>query len=328
MREAMYYTKQDNGLLCLLCPKRCVIKEGMTGFCRVRRNRGDKLYTENYGFCSSYAIDPIEKKPLYHFYPGRYIFSVGTWGCNFACRFCQNWQIAQQEPDLQPLSPERAVEAAKGLAHNIGIAYTYSEPGVWFEYVLETAGLAKKQGLKNVMVTNGFINAEPLRELLPVMDAFNIDVKAFTEEFYRDVCAGTLGDVKRTVELAAAHSHVEVTTLLIPGLNDKESEISALARWLSGISPDIPLHLSRYFPNYKLDRPATSETILKMAYKEARRFMHYVYIGNVADERVNTYCFTCGELLIDRLRRENRLTPDKHCPKCGSKLPIAGNVDF
>lgn len=328
MREAMYYTKRDGGLLCSLCPKKCVIKPGMAGFCRVRRNIEGRLYTANYSACSSYAVDPMEKKPLYHFYPGSYIFSIGTWGCNFACRFCQNWQIAQNEPELQSLPPEKAVEAAKRLPNNIGIAYTYSEPSVWYEQVLETAGLAKEQGLKNVMVTNGFINLEPLQELLPVIDAFNIDVKAFNQEFYRDICRGTLDDVKRTVELTAAYSHVEITTLVIPGLNDKKTEIASLAQWLSDISPDIPLHLSRYFPNYKMDYEATPEETLQMCYDVSRNYMHYVYIGNVAGEGVNTYCYTCGQLLIDRLRHKNYVTREKHCPKCGSEIPIVGDIAF
>lgn len=328
MREAMYYHKQDKGVRCGLCPKNCMIDEGMAGFCRVRKARGDKLYAENYGLYSSYALDPIEKKPLYHFYPGSYIFSLGTWGCNFSCTFCQNWQIAQQNPETREITPGQAVEAAADIANNIGLAYTYSEPGVWYEFVLETSQLAHERGLKNVLVTNGFINPVPLAELLPHLDALNIDVKAFNENFYRKICGGGFSDVKRTVEAAAKVCHVEITTLLIPGLNDSREEIAAMAAWLSGISPDIPLHFSRYFPNYKLDVPPTPLPTLQMALMEATKHMRYVYIGNVQGEGENTYCYHCGQLVIERLHGKSHVTQDKTCPACGSEIKIVGDIRF
>jgi pyruvate formate lyase activating enzyme len=329
MREALHYTAHDRGLACRLCPKECVIGEGKTGFCRVRRNVGGKLYTENYGACSSYSLDPMEKKPLYHFYPGSYIFSIGTWGCNFSCRFCQNWQIAQEEPDTVELTPARAVEMAAGTGRrNIGIAYTYSEPSVWYEYVLDTAKMAAERGLKNVLVTNGFINPEPLAQLLPYIDAFNIDVKAFNERFYQEVCAGRLADVKRTVEMAAAAAHVEITCLVVPGLNDEPSELAGLSQWLGGISKNIPLHFSRYFPNYKMDAPPTPVTTLELAYETARRHLNYVYLGNVGTEGVNTHCPGCGLLVVDRLRGCSNLTDNKKCPRCGSDIYIIGDLAF
>lgn len=329
MREALHYQPHDRGVVCRLCPKECVIGEGLTGFCRVRRNTKGKLYTENYGACSSYSLDPIEKKPLYHFYPGSSIFSLGTWGCNFACRFCQNWQIAQADPETISLPPEKAVEMAAGFGkRSIGLAYTYSEPSVWYEYVLDTARLAQQRGLKNVLVTNGFINSGPLAELLPYIDALNIDVKAFSESFYRDMCAGRLADVQRTVELAVKSSHVEITCLVIPGLNDSPDELTGLAQWLSSLSKDIPLHLSRYFPNYKMDAPPTPLTTLRMAYDTARCYLNYVYVGNVGDEGVNTTCPVCSQLVIDRLRLRSNLTENKKCPQCGSDIYIIGEVSF
>ncbi|MDR3592166.1 MAG: AmmeMemoRadiSam system radical SAM enzyme [Negativicutes bacterium] len=329
MREASHYERHERGVICRLCPKECVIGEGKTGFCRVRRNDGGKLYSENYGACSSYALDPIEKKPLYHFYPGSYILSLGTIGCNFSCRFCQNWQIAQASPQTTMLPPEKAVEmATEAGERNIGLAYTYSEPSVWYEYVLDTARLARRQGLKNVLVTNGFINPRPLAELLPFVDALNIDVKAFNEGFYREICAGRLADVQRTVEAAAKAVHVEITCLVVPGLNDSADELEALAEWLAGINKDIPLHFSRYFPNYKMTAPPTPVAALAEARAIARRHLNYVYLGNVGTDGVNTHCPVCDQLVIDRIGRRSNLAENKKCPQCGGGIAIVGEVGF
>lgn len=328
MREALYYGSHAKGLACGLCPKECIIPEGRTGFCRVRQNIGGRLYAINYGQCSSYALDPIEKKPLYHFYPGSYIFSIGTWGCNFACQFCQNWQIAQDEPETVDLTPEKAVAMAKQAGQrNIGIAYTYSEPSVWYEYILDTAKTAQEAGLKNVLVTNGFINPEPLDNLLPYIDAMNIDVKAFSSDFYQQVCAGALDQVKTTVERAAARCHVEVTTLIVPGKNDSPEELAGLARWLAAVNKDIPLHLSRYFPNYRADDPPTPLSTLEMAYRLAKEYLNYVYVGNVGNNgSANTYCPDCGYLVLDRVSGHCYLSDNKKCPQCGSKIAIVGDI--
>ncbi len=329
MHEALHYEQQGQAVTCGLCPKNCSISEGRTGFCRVRQNTGGKLYSLNYAQATAQALDPIEKKPLYHFYPGSNILSLGTWGCNFSCEFCQNWQIAQAQPQTALLEPQAAASLARQLASqgNIGIAYTYSEPSVWYEYILDTARLVQQAGLVNIMVSNGFINKEPLQELLPHIAAMNIDVKAFTDEFYQKVCAGKLADVKRTVEQAAGQCHVEITTLLIPGLNDSVEEIASLARWLSGISADIPLHLSRYFPNHKLDVPPTPVSTLEDAYKVAREYLNYVYLGNVGGRGNNTYCPQCGYKVIDRVQGYSQLTGlEKNCPQCGRGIPIAGEI--
>lgn len=283
MRQALYYKQQGDKVVCSLCPRQCLIGEGQAGFCRVRQNKNNILYTMNYGRCTAIALDPIEKKPLYHFYPGSHILSLGTWGCNFACQFCQNWQLAQAEPETRELLPSQAVEEALRLKANgnIGIAYTYSEPSVWYEYIFDTSELAKAAGLKNVLVTNGYINEEPLYKLLPYIDAMNIDVKAFQSDFYREYCRGQLSAVQRTVELAAGHCHVEITTLVIPGLNEAPEEIGELAKWLASVNPDIPLHLSRYFPQYKMNIPATSKETLIRAQDAAEEYLKYVYLGNV-----------------------------------------------
>ena len=330
MREALYYRLHGQGVMCSLCPKQCVITEGRTGFCRVRKNIGNKLYAQNYAACSSYALDPIEKKPLYHFYPGSLILSLGTWGCNFACSFCQNWQIAQQSPRTRSLLPEQAVEMAKQYEGkgNIGIAYTYSEPSVWYEFVLDTAKAAGQVGLKNVLVTNGFINPEPLQELLPYMDALNIDVKAFTNEFYHTICAGELEPVKQTVELAAKICHVEITTLLVPGLNDDRAEIDKLSQWLAGINPNIPLHFSRYFPNHKMDIPSTPESTMAMAQQIAGQYLNYVYLGNMNGDGGNTYCPHCRQLLIARSPFHSYVVDQNKCPQCAHTISIIDETRF
>lgn len=335
MHEALHYQQHGQALSCHLCPKNCIIAEGRTGFCRVRQNTGGKLYSLNYAQVTSRGLDSIEKKPLYHFYPGSRILSLGTWGCNFACQFCQNWQIAHAQPPAAVLKPEVALDLAREFVSqgNIGIAYTYSEPSVWYEYTLETARLVKAAGLNNVLVTNGFIQDQPLAELLPFIAAMNIDVKAFTHEFYQQICSGQLEQVKRTVEQAARQCHIEITTLLVPGLNDTEDEITALAEWLAGINADIPLHFSRYFPNYRMNIPPTPLNTLEMAYQTARKYLNYVYIGNVGGDGMNTYCPQCGFKVIDRLGGYSFLTGQnegtaKKCPQCRSRIAITGDIRF
>lgn len=331
MREAMYYQLHGNEIMCYLCPKNCIIGEGRTGFCRVRKNIDSKLYAQNYAACSACAFDPIEKKPLYHFYPGSLILSLGTWGCNFSCTFCQNWQIAQESPSTRPLLPAQAVEMAKQYESkgNVGIAYTYSEPSVWYEYVVDTAQAVRQVGLKNVLVTNGFINPEPLQAILPYIDALNIDVKAFNNEFYQKVCAGSLASVKTTVELAASVCHVEITTLLVPGLNDDQAEIHKMAQWLAGINPNIPLHFSRYFPNHKMVAPPTSDSTMAMAQQIGNEYLNYVYLGNMRGNGGNTYCPQCSQLVIDRSGElRSYIVDHNHCPQCGSNISIIGEASF
>lgn len=281
----MYWVKKEKDMVkCLLCPHGCVISPGNKGICRVRANVQGRLKTINYGLCTALAVDPIEKKPLYDYYPGSSILSVGTFGCNLKCSFCQNWQIAHgEDASRYEVTPrELAVIAQKHKSNgNIGLAYTYSEPLMWYEFVLDTSKEIRKRELKNVLVSNGYINEEPLEELLPFIDGANIDVKAFNDEFYPKMCKGKLNPVKRTVEILASYCHVEVTTLVIPGKNDKLEEISNLASWLGSISSDIPLHLTRYFPNYQLNLPPTPKGTLERAREVALKYLSKVYLGNI-----------------------------------------------
>ncbi|AOQ25269.1 hypothetical protein MTAT_22340 [Moorella thermoacetica] len=325
--EAAYYVKLPGEKVeCRLCPHTCVIAPGKRGVCRVRENREGRLITRNYGRCSSLALDPIEKKPLYHFYPGSLILSAGTVGCNFSCDFCQNWEIAHQEPETVVISPDDLVRKAREV-DSLGIAYTYSEPLVWFEFVLATAQLARNAGLKNVMVTNGFIRPEPLKELLPWIDAWNIDVKGFSLEFYRKVVKGDYRPVLKTAAAAVdSGSHVEITTLLVTGLNDDSTELEELVKWVAtNLGVDTPLHFSRYFPRYRLEAPPTPLETMRRARDMARKHLHYVYLGNVADpEANNTYCPVCGELVIRRTGYHVSLPglDGRICRSCGSELAI------
>ncbi|MDK2800299.1 MAG: pyruvate formate lyase activating enzyme [Clostridiales bacterium] len=283
MKEAMYYNKiEDKKVHCYLCPHNCRIAPGKVGICRVRENRDGILYSLNYGKVSSAAMDPIEKKPLYHFYPGSDILSVGSFGCNLTCSFCQNWSIAHKVPHTDSVTAEQLIKTAQEHKNCIGIAYTYNEPSIWYEYVYETAVKAKEAGLKNVLVTNGYISQQPLKDILPYIDAMNIDVKGFTNEYYTTICGGTLEEVKKTVEIAALLCHIEVTTLVVPDLNDSIREIRELSQWIAGINPRIPLHLTRYFPNYKMtDRHPTPVETLYKAREEAEKYLTYVHLGNV-----------------------------------------------
>jgi len=329
MFPAQYYEPRPGGdVQCRLCPWHCLIHEGNRGICRVRENQQGQLLSRNYAQLTACNLDPIEKKPLYHFYPGCTILSLGSFGCNFHCKFCQNWTLAHTDPPTFELTPEQAVAAAKREAaggNNIGIAYTYNEPVVWFEYVMATARLARAAGLKNVLVTNGFIEEEPLSELLPYIDAMNIDLKGFTRDYYQQICKGRLEPVQKTVATAARRCHLELTTLLVTDLNDSSEEITALTDWVSSLSPDIPLHLSRYFPNYELDAPPTPLSTMIRAYGIARERLHYVYLGNVSGlGGSDTNCPGCGTRLISRrgYTAEVLGLHQQACDTCGRSIPV------
>jgi len=285
MKQALFYEKLENSRVrCRLCPHECILQAGSVGLCSTRRNDGGQLCSLNYGRVTSIALDPIEKKPLYHFHPGSLILSAGTFGCNFKCGYCQNWRIAHSDAQTMEITPEQLADLAAAYVckGNIGVAYTYNEPTIWIEFVLEASRLVRQKGLVNVLVTNGFISPEPLEQLLPLTDAMNIDVKAFTEGFYEKYCKGSLADVKKTVERAARSCHVEITTLVIPGLNDSPEEIGQLAQWLSTIDREIVLHLSRFFPNYRMnDIPPTPRSTLEKARESALQHLSHVYLGNI-----------------------------------------------
>lgn len=326
LHEARYYQKVPVlKTRCVLCPHRCLISKGKTGICGVRSNIDGVLYSKIYGEVTSYSDDPVEKKPLYHFLPGKNIFSIGSWGCNFKCTFCQNWSISQRRDiDTEHFEKEDIVNIA--VSHNsAGIAYTYNEPSIWYEFVYDTAVHAREKGLKNVLVTNGFISEEPLKELLPHIDAMNVDLKAGSEMFYREVCGGQIEPVMRTIKMAyEAGVHVELTTLVIPTLNDRD-DIDQIVEWVASVSPEIPIHFSRYYPQYKMDIDPTSIELLQEVYNKAKQKLKHVYLGNVPKDAggCDTFCANCGEKLIERDMYDVKilkLTPEGNCGKCGTRL--------
>jgi len=286
MHEAQYYSARAHDFTaCELCPRGCVIKPGGIGFCRVRKNLAGTLYALNYGKYTALALDPIEKKPLFHFFPGSRILSIGTFGCSFHCMFCQNWEIAHGVSEGKSITPSSLAALAQEYAArgSIGVAYTYSEPLMWYEFVRDAACEVKKIGLKNVLVTNGFIRTEPFARLLPWIDALNIDIKGFTAEFYHKIIKGEFQPVLDVAQQAyGAGKHIEITTLLIPGLNDGEEELQALTDWIfSHLGAETPLHFSRYFPNYQMNLAPTPVATLKKARDIALKKLKYVYLGNV-----------------------------------------------
>lgn len=271
-------------VVCPICPHACGLEEGRTGICRARKNLNGNVVSINYGKITSIGLDPIEKKPLARFMPGSRILSVGSFGCNLSCPFCQNYTIAggDQGISVRVVMPEELVDMAIRMVPegNIGVAFTYNEPLIGYEYVMDCARLVRQKNLKNIVVTNGYINQKPLEDLLPFIDAMNIDLKGFTQEFYSKL-GGDLEPVKRTIAMASHECHVEVTTLIIPGENDSEEEMEALSGWLAGLDSDIPLHISRFFPRHLYgDRsPTPVDTIYRLA-EVAGKKLKYVYSGN------------------------------------------------
>lgn len=322
--EVPFYEKLDSGeVRCQVCPQNCKIKPDKLGVCSVRANREGSLYALNYGEVSSAAVDPIEKKPLYHFYPGTAILSVGTVGCNLTCGFCQNYNISHGEADTRFVSPKELQKLTldcRGKG-SVGVAYTYSEPMMWYEYIAEAMPLIHEAGYKNVLVTNGYINPEPLERILPYIDAMNIDLKAFTDHFYHANCKGRLEPVKETIQHCVGRTHIELTTLLVTGLNDQPAEISELAQWVASLDDNIPLHLSRYHPAYKFDLPPTPVETLEAAREAALEHLKYVYVGNIEGFDNNTYCRKCGEVLVERTGYSVRVRElsGQECAGCGEK---------
>ncbi len=325
--EASFYEKLEGGRVhCELCPNDCVIAEGKKGACRVRVNHGGTLEAVSYGQCVTLAVDPVEKKPLYHFYPGHPILSTGPNGCNFRCEFCQNSDISQGTVGTRTVSPEKLAEYA---AHDdsIGVAYTYTEPFVWYEYIRDAGACVREKGLKNVLVSNGYVNEKPLREILPLIDAMNIDIKSMRPSFYSEICGGRLEDVQRTIKIASESCHIELTNLVITGYNDSEEEFDLLADWIASINPTIPLHLSRYFPRYRFKAKETPVSTLLRAYEIVSSRLDYVYLGNVQLEGASdTRCPSCGSTLVSRSYYRVSLEGinDGICTYCGSEVEIEG----
>ena len=309
MHEAKFYNKgKSNTVKCVLCPHRCIIKDGKYGKCKARLNKAGVLYSENYGRVTGLSYDPVEKKPLYHFYPGRQIQSVGTYGCNLHCEFCQNYHISQVcIKDLlssRYMSPEDIILLTLKNNTCCGISYTYNEPATWYEYMMNIAVQAKKAGMANAVVSNGYINPEPLEMLMDITDAFNIDLKAFDDDFYRKFTGSTLKPVKRTIKtIAERNIHLEITNLILPGLNDDVQTFERFTQWVADeLGPDIPLHINRYFPSYKMTIDPTPIEKITMLRKKAMDKLNFVYCGNVSSlyGSSDTICPKCKNTVIQR----------------------------
>jgi pyruvate formate lyase activating enzyme len=328
--EAMFYEQiEGNMVRCHLCSHQCRIVEGKRGICGVRENRGGTLYSLVYGKLVSSHLDPIEKKPLFHFLPGSSAYSIATVGCNFRCRNCQNWEISQSPKPQGPImgrtfSSEEIVKAAKRTDCE-SIAYTYTEPTIFMEYAYDTAKLAVENNVKNVFVTNGYITEEALREMAPYLHAANIDLKSFSEDFYKSNCGAHLEPVLDSIRLYKKLGiWIEVTTLIIPTLNDSDEDLTDIAEFLADVGVDVPWHVSRFHPTYELiDLPPTPiETIRKARDIGLKSGLRYVYQGNVPGEDENTYCYNCGKLLISRYVYEileNKVIKSA-CPSCGTEI--------
>ncbi len=308
LHRAMWYEKRPGEIVhCKLCPNACKLSDGQIGICRARKNVGGELYSLVYGRIASAHVDPIEKKPFFHVLPGTMAFSIATPGCNMRCLFCQNWEISQAFPweiRTAETSPEQVVEAALASGSR-SIAFTYSEPTIFYEYMLDIAKLARPRGLKVVVVSNGFINQEPLKELLPYIDAYKVDFKAFNKKFYEELTGGELAPVLETMKTIRSRGvWLEIVTLLVPGRNDSEEEIRGLARWIrQNLGDEVPLHFSRFHPQHKLRNlpPTPVETVLRARKIAMEEGLKYVYTGNVADPQgESTWCPKSGEIAIER----------------------------
>ncbi len=300
---AEYQQPEQNGVRCFLCPHHCLVREGQCGRCHVRCVGDGQLRARSYGRVSSLQIDPIEKKPLYHFYPGSKILSVGGWGCNFACDFCQNWSISQSLDSRGERATPEAVVAAVTRARVGQIAYTYNEPLVNYEFVRDCSRLLHANGVRNVLVTNGFLETEPAEALLPLTDALNVDIKSMDEDFYRRRCRGRLAPVLQFVRLARdAGCHLEITHLLVPENDTVGEQVSRLAEWIADhLGPEVPLHISAYQPQYRSQTPPTQPRQLQEAHDVAVRHLHFVYLGNVVSASGrDTLCPHCGHRWVRR----------------------------
>jgi pyruvate formate lyase activating enzyme len=330
--KAAYYKKSsDLSVICTLCPHNCQVQVNNTGTCGVRRNSAGHLISTSYGIVSALNQDPIEKKPLYHFYPGSTILSMGSFGCNLRCNFCQNHSISQvsqgtQIRSVSHFSPEEISIQARNLDNNLGLAFTYNEPIVWIEYMLDIASRLKDDGLKTVMISNGYINSEPLKNLIPYIDAYNIDLKSFDDNFYKHQTGGSLKPVLKTLKkISSAGKHLEITMLLIPGLNDDRNQFLKMIDWIyENCGDNTVLHLSKYFPNYKSNIPLTPDNKLIEFYNLAKKKLYYTYLGNtsIATGR-DTICPNCSNIVIERkayIINRDGLDEQGNCTRCDTKI--------
>jgi len=331
LHEARWWESEANGRVhCFLCPRHCHIHSGQSGFCFIRVNEGGKLYSLGYGAPAAIQVDPIEKKPLNHFLPGTRVFSMGTAGCNMGCFFCQNWDISKSHQDqvkAKHISPEEVPMLALRYGCD-SIAFTYNEPTIWGEYIIDICRAAKGYGLQTVMVTNGYITYEAFHDIYDHIDAANVDLKAFTEQFYGKITLTHLEPVLKTLEWLKNETQVwfEITNLMIPTLNDDPNETKRLAEWiLSHLGPDVPLHFTAFHPDFKLqDKPRTPPETLHRAREIALKVgLHYVYEGNIFSNAANTYCPNCGALLIERSWHDvlDDRIKEGACATCGTRIP-------
>jgi len=330
MQVASYYISlDDHAVQCELCPHQCILTPGQYGRCITRLNKDGKLYTESFGVLSAISNDPIEKKPLYHFFPGRPVLSIGSFGCNFQCDFCQNCEISQISPSLLSQHPVREPRDIVGKAllqkDNIGLAYTYNEPSVYYEFMVQCAVQIKENHRYNVVVTNGFINRDPLEALLPYVDAVNVDLKSFRDEFYHTRSKAKLRPVLDTIgRIARSNVHLELTFLIIPGLNDSKAEWEDMIRWIvDTCGPDAILHVSRYFPRHKLRTPPTPLTTLQRFIDLASDRIRYLYPGNTPQLESHTFCPVCRSMLIQRYLYQSTtvgIGTDGCCSNCQTQI--------
>jgi len=321
-KVASHWRPEGDAVRCGLCPHRCRIAPGKRGVCGVRENRGGVLFACTYASVSAVAVDPVEKKPLFHFHPGASILSIGSVGCNFRCEFCQNWHLVLRRVPVEPVRIEDLLLAARREG-SVGIAYTYNEPFIQFEFVLDCAKAFRAAGQKNVLVTNGYVEPEPLAELLPFVDAMNIDLKSMDPAFYRKICGGSLEPVLETIRTAAKATHVELTTLLYTGHNDADDSIRNVVDFVERTDPEIPLHLSRYFPQHRATAPPTPQERLDSAYRIARERLPFVYVGNARlPGTEDTVCPQCRATVIRRegYRIDARGLSGDRCGACGARL--------
>ncbi len=322
LHPAAHWRREEGAVRCGLCPHRCLIAGGATGVCGVRQNIEGGLFALTYGKVAAVQVDPVEKKPLYHFHPTKPILSIGSVGCSFRCGFCQNYQLVEKRAPLFPVSIPDLVRAARREG-SIGIAYTYNEPLIWFEFVSDCAREFRKAGMANVLVTNGFVSPEPLADLLPLVDAMNIDLKSMDPEFYRKICGGRLPPVLDTIRMSAGATHVEITNLLVTGENDSDESIRAIVEFVAGVDPEIPLHLSRYHPMHRFTAPPTPPTRLAAGFRIARERLPYVYVGNYPLEGGgDTVCPACRATVVRRHGYRTDLSglSGNRCASCSASL--------
>ncbi|MFQ5711641.1 MAG: AmmeMemoRadiSam system radical SAM enzyme [Candidatus Geothermarchaeales archaeon] len=332
--EARLYEKVgDNKTKCLVCPHKCLIKDGRVGVCRTRINEGGTLYTLIYGSITAEAVDPVEKKPLFHFWPGSETYSISSVGCNFACPWCQNWHISAGRPEETPVREIDSDDIVYKVAEmNLNsISYTYNEPSIWFEYVYDVAKLAHERGIANILVTNGYWSLESLEELRGLIDAANVDIKGFNGEFYMRYPKARLERVLEAVEeMRDQGVHLELTMLIIPGVNDSPGEIGEFTEWaIKTLGEDVPIHFSRFFPHYQFTHtpPTPIKTLVEARGIARESGLNYVYVGNVPGSYEDTQCPRCGNTVIARRGYtilDWRLDDDHRCLKCGEKIPIVG----